>query len=160
MTEGILGKKLGMTQVFIEGGRAEAVTAIEAGPCTVMQVKTLEKEGYSAVKLGFGEAKKRKSDRKRADDTVKHKYLREFKPDESQTMESGQIVDAGLFKTGDKVDVTGISRVRRYGKTPQLRGRPQDAWTVRPPPRPGLHRLGHHSRPCFQGDENVRSHGA
>lgn len=117
MTEGILGKKLGMTQVFIEGGRAEAVTAIEAGPCTVMQVKTLEKEGYSAVKLGFGEDKKRKSGRKRADDTVKHKYLREFKPDANQTMEPDQIVDAGLFKAGDKVDVTGISRGKGFAGT-------------------------------------------
>jgi large subunit ribosomal protein L3 len=117
MTEGILGKKLGMTQVFVEGGRAEAVTAIEAGPCTVTQVKTPEKEGYSAVKLGFGEAKKRKSGRKRADDTVKHKYLREFKPDEGQTMESGQIVDAGLFKAGDKVDVIGVSRGKGFAGT-------------------------------------------
>ena len=57
MLEGILGKKLGMTQVFMEDGKAEAVTAVEAGPCTVLQIKSSEKEGYDAVQYGFGEAK-------------------------------------------------------------------------------------------------------
>jgi large subunit ribosomal protein L3 len=63
MTEGIIGKKLGMTQVYGEGGKADAITAIEAGPCTVLQVKTAEKEGYSAAKLGFGEVKKARNDK-------------------------------------------------------------------------------------------------
>ena len=64
MTEGIIGKKLGMTQVFGEGGKAEAITAIEAGPCTVTQVKTMDNDGYSAVQLGFGEAKKARAGKK------------------------------------------------------------------------------------------------
>ena len=64
MTEGIIGKKLGMTQVYGKGGKTEAVTAIEAGPCTVTQVKTVEKDGYSAAQLGFGEVKKAKDRQK------------------------------------------------------------------------------------------------
>ena len=67
MTEGIIGKKLGMTQVFREGGKAEAVTAIEAGPCTIVQVKTAEKDGYEAAKLGFGRALVPKMVRRAAD---------------------------------------------------------------------------------------------
>lgn len=116
MTDGIIGKKLGMTQIFTDDGRSEAVTAVEAGPCTVVQIKTVEKEGYSAVQLGFGEAKK-KSGRRRGGDAVKPQYLREFKLDEGQTMEEGQLVDAGLFKAGDKVDVTGISKGKGFAGT-------------------------------------------
>ena len=65
MTVGILGKKLGMTQVYGKGGKTEAITAIEAGPCTVTQVKTVEKDGYSAAQLGFGEVKKHKDRRQK-----------------------------------------------------------------------------------------------
>ncbi|MCK4274145.1 MAG: 50S ribosomal protein L3 [Dehalococcoidales bacterium] len=117
MTEGIIGKKLGMTQVFGEGGRAEAVTAIEAGPCTVMQVKTADKEGYSAAQLGFGEAKKAKSGKRgkaKEKETTKFKYLREFKLDESQPVEAGQTIDVSLFKAGDMVDITGTSKGKGF----------------------------------------------
>jgi large subunit ribosomal protein L3 len=117
MTEGIIGKKLGMTQVFTDDGTSEAVTAVEAGPCTVVQIKTIEKEGYSAVQLGFGEAKRQKSGRQRSSDTVRPKYLRELKLDEGQAMEVGQTVDAGLFKAGDMVDVTGISKGKGFAGT-------------------------------------------
>jgi large subunit ribosomal protein L3 len=117
MTVGIIGKKLGMTQVFTDDGTSEAVTAIEAGPCTVMQIKTVEKEGYSAVQLGFGEAERQKSGRQRGGDTVRPKYLRELKIDEGQAMEVGQTVDAGLFKAGDMVDVTGISKGKGFAGT-------------------------------------------
>jgi large subunit ribosomal protein L3 len=120
MTEGIIGKKLGMTQVFIEGGRAEAVTAIEAGPCTVLQVKTMEKEGYRAAQLGFEEVKKAKSGRRgkgKEKEKTKFKYLREFKLDESQPFEAGQKVDVSLFKEGDTVDITGTSRGKGFAGT-------------------------------------------
>jgi len=120
MTEGIIGKKLGMTQVFVEGGKAEAITAIEAGPCTVMQVKTVEKEGYSAAKLGFVEAKKAKTAKRgkgKEKETTKFKYLREFTLDESQAFEAGQKVDVSLFKAGDAVDITGTSKGKGFAGT-------------------------------------------
>jgi large subunit ribosomal protein L3 len=120
MTDGILGKKLGMTQVFGEGGRTEAITAIEAGPCTVTQVKTAAKEGYDAAQLGFGEIKKSKSGRRgktREKEANRFKYLREFRLDEGQSVEAGQQIDVSLFKAGDIVDVTGISRGKGFAGT-------------------------------------------
>ena len=131
MTEGIIGKKLGMTQVFGEGGKAEAITAIEAGPCTVAQVKTVEKEGYSAAKLGFGEIKKAKSGKRgkgKEKEPTKFKYLREFKVDESQPVEAGQTIDVGLFKAGDVVDITGTSKGKGFAgsvKRHHFRGGPK-----------------------------------
>ncbi len=115
-----MGKKLGMTQVFGEGSRAEAVTAIEAGPCTVMQVKTAAKEGYSAAQLGFGEVKKSKSGKRgraKEKETTKFKYRREFRLDESQAVEAGQRIDVSLFKAGDIVDIIGISRGKGFAGT-------------------------------------------
>jgi large subunit ribosomal protein L3 len=112
MTEGIIGKKLGMTQAFGEAG-IRAVTAIEAGPCTVMQVKTAENDGYRAVQLGFVETKAPKSARKEKG-AVRYRYLREFPLDEGQAFEPGQKIDVSLFKAGDKVDVTGISKGKGF----------------------------------------------
>lgn len=131
MTEGMIGKKLGMTQIFGEGGKTEAITAIEAGPCTVTQVKTVEKEGYSAAKLGFGEIKKEKSGKRgkgKDKEPVKFKYLREFKIDESQPVEAGQMIDVSLFKAGDVVDITGTSRGKGFAgvvKRYHFRGGPK-----------------------------------
>ena len=118
MTEGIIGKKLGMTQVFREDGKAEAVTAIEAGPCTVAQVKTVAKEGYNAAQLGFGDAKRLKSSRRgRAQESAQFKYLREFRVDDIEAIEAGQKVDVSLFKAGDLVDVTGVSKGKGFAGT-------------------------------------------
>jgi len=120
MTEGIIGKKLGMTQVFREDGKSEAVTAIEAGPCTVVQVKTADKEGYNAAQLGFGEVKRPKSSRRgRAKDKepVKFKHLREFGVDDIEATEAGQAVDVSLFKVGDLVNVTGVSKGKGFAGT-------------------------------------------
>ncbi len=120
MTEGIIGKKLGMTQVFVEGDKAEAVTAIEAGPCTVMQVKTVEREGYNGAQLGFSEVKKVKSGKRgkaKEKETTKFRYLREFRLDESQPVEVGQKVDVSLFKVGDIIDITGTSRGKGFAGT-------------------------------------------
>jgi large subunit ribosomal protein L3 len=118
MTEGIIGKKLGMTQIFREDGKAEAVTAIEAGPCTVVQVKTVVKEGYNAAQLGFGEAKRPKSSRRgRAKESAQFKYLREFRVDDIEAIEAGQKVDVSLFKVGDLVDVTGVSKGKGFAGT-------------------------------------------
>lgn len=121
MIPGIIGKKLGMTQIFREGGKVEAVTALEAGPCSVVQIKTVAKEGYNAVQLGFGEAKRLKSpQRGHLRGLGKFKYLREFRVDDIGDIEVK--VDVSLFKEGDLVDVTGTSKgkgfagvVKRYG---------------------------------------------
>jgi large subunit ribosomal protein L3 len=120
MSEGIIGKKLGMTQVFGEGGKAEAVTAIEAGPCTVTQVKTPDNDGYSAVQLGYGEVKKARAGRKgkaKEKGPVKYRYVREFKFDDDKAIEAGQKIDVSLFKAGDRVDIIGISRGKGFAGT-------------------------------------------
>jgi large subunit ribosomal protein L3 len=115
MTEGIIGKKLGMTQVFGEGG-SRAVTAIEAGPCMVTQVKTQDRDGYQAVQLGFVEMKAPGAPRKGVKEkaTPRYRYLREFPLETGQAMEPGQKVDVSLFKAGDMVDVTGTSRGKGF----------------------------------------------
>ena len=113
-----MGKKLGMTQVYGKGGKTEAITAIEAGPCTVTQLKTVEKDGYIAAKLGFGEVKPRKTGKKGAakdkKEQVKFKYNRELRFDAAPKMEVGQKIDVSLFKTGDKVDAIGISKGKGF----------------------------------------------
>ena len=94
MIQGIIGKKLGMTQIFRDNGTTEAVTAIEAGPCTIVRIITEAKEGYNAAQLGFNEVKKRKSAKKETGkDTVKFKHLREFKVDDLESIEIGQNID-------------------------------------------------------------------
>ncbi|HEX74379.1 MAG TPA: 50S ribosomal protein L3 [Dehalococcoidia bacterium] len=115
MIEGIIGRKLGMTQKFRDNGKAEAVTAIEAGPCIVIQVKTKDKEGYSAVQLGFGEAKRLNSPRKgHLKGLGQFKYLREFRVSASEAIEVGETVDISLFKMGDRVDITGVSKGKGF----------------------------------------------
>ena len=118
MIQGIIGKKLGMTQIFRDNGTTEAVTAIEAGPCTVVRIITEAKEGYNAAQLGFNEVKKRKSAKKETGkETVKFKHLREFKADDLESIEIGQNIDAGLFKAGDMVNVTGVSKGKGFAGT-------------------------------------------
>jgi len=115
MIQGIIGRKLGMTQIFRENGEAEAVTAIEAGPCIVIQVKTKDKEGYNAVQLGFGEAKRLNSPQKgHLKGLGQFKHLREFRVSDSEAIEVGETVDVSLFKTGDLVDITGVSKGKGF----------------------------------------------
>ena len=115
MTLGIIGKKLGMTQIFQDNGTAEGVTAIEAGPCDVIQVKTTDKEGYNAAQLGFGKTRQPKHpQRGHFKGKGQFKHLHEFRVDNSEGIEVGQTVDAGLFKTGDLVDVTGMSKGKGF----------------------------------------------
>lgn len=116
MTNGLLGKKLGMTQVFDES-RFTPVTVIEAGPCRVVTVKTKEKDGYEAVQLSFGEAKERKLSRAELGHLQKKqapasRVLREFKKDGEVT--EGQSVTVSMFKKGDWVDVIGISKGKGF----------------------------------------------
>ena len=123
----IIGKKVGMSQIFDENGHVIPVTVIEAGPCVVVQKKTSEKEGYEAVQLGYEDIAERKLSKpelghlKKADVAPK-KYLREFNLDNAAELNIGDIVKADTFKAGDFVDVTGISKghgfqggVKRHG---------------------------------------------
>jgi len=115
MIQGIIGKKLGMTQIFSDNGKAEAVTAIEAGPCTVTQVKTVAKDGYNAAQLGFSEAKRLKSPQKgNRKGLGQFKYLRELGEDDAEAIKVGDRVDVSLFKPGDLVDITGISKGKGF----------------------------------------------
>ena len=115
MTQEIIGKKLGMSQIFGDDGKVAAVTAIEAGPCTVTQVKTAAKDGYNAVQLGFGEAKRLKSpQRGHLKEAGQFKYLREFRLDETKEVEVGQKIDVSQFQSGDLVDITGVSKGKGF----------------------------------------------
>ncbi|MBU2008247.1 MAG: 50S ribosomal protein L3 [Chloroflexi bacterium] len=112
---GLIGRKLGMTQLFREDGAVIPVTAIEVGPCTVVQVKTREKEGYSAVQMGFGEKKRLTSPEKgHLKGLGSFRHLREFRVGEGVGIEVGQKFDVGLFKPGDIVDVTGTSKGKGF----------------------------------------------
>jgi len=115
MIEGIIGRKIGMTQVFGEDGKVAPVTAIEVGPCFVTQIKRAEKEGYDAVQLGFGEAKRLNSPQKGHLKKVGMlKHLREFEASDIASIQVGQRVDVSIFKPGDLVDVTGISKGKGF----------------------------------------------
>ncbi|MBI3964553.1 MAG: 50S ribosomal protein L3 [Chloroflexi bacterium] len=123
MVEGILGRKIGMTQVFRPDGTVTPVTVIEAGPCTVTQIRTQERDGYQAVQLGFGEKKRLgKSIRGQLKNLPLHRYLREFRAQEQGDVAIGQTVDDSIFEPGEMVDVTGTSKgkgfagvVKRHG---------------------------------------------
>ncbi len=115
MISAILGKKIGMTQVFREDGTVAAVTAIEAGPCTVTQIKAKAKEGYDAVQLGFGQAKKlNRPERGHLKNLEPHKHLREFKLKDTSQFELGQKIDVGIFQPGDLVNIIGTSKGRGF----------------------------------------------
>jgi large subunit ribosomal protein L3 len=114
MFPGIIGRKIGMTQLFREDGEI-VVTAIEAGPCFVTQVKTKEKDGYNAIQLGFGEAKRLNSpERGHLKGIGLLKHLREFRVEDASSFTPGQKVDVDIFKPGDLVDVTGTSKGRGF----------------------------------------------
>ena len=119
MQKAIIGKKVGMTQIFDESGKAIPVTVIAAGPCVVAQKKTAEKDGYVSVQLGYEEVKESKLSKPEAGHLKKAevgmmKYLKEFKLADAANMNVGDIVKADTFAAGDKVDVTGISKGQGY----------------------------------------------
>jgi len=119
MKKAIIGKKVGMSQIFDESGRVIPVTVIEAGPCVVTQKKTVEKDGYSAVQLGYQDVKESKLSKpevghlKKAETGMK-KFLKEFRLDTAADMNVGDEIKADVFAAGDKVDVTGISKGHGY----------------------------------------------
>ena len=114
MEKAIIGKKVGMTQIFDEAGKVIPVTVIQAGPCTVVQKKTEEKDGYTAVQLGFEEVPERKLSKPELGHSKKAgkalRVLKEFKLDNAADLNVGDEITATTFAAGDRVDVTGISK--------------------------------------------------
>ena len=126
--KGILGKKIGMTQIFTEHGEVIPVTVVEAGPVVVTQVKTTENDGYTAIQVGFGDAKEKSLNKPQkghlaAANTLK-KHLKEFRVDSVEGYTVGQEIKADLFAAGEKIDVTGTSKgkgfqgpIKRHGQS-------------------------------------------
>ena len=128
MKKGIIGRKLGMTQIFDEKGNVVPVTVIEAGPCVVAQVKTVETDGYNAIQLGYGEVKAKHINKPEAGHFAKSKlenkkHLREFRLEDISNFKVGDEVKADIFATGEKVDIQGTSKgkgfqgvIKRHGQ--------------------------------------------
>lgn len=167
MQKAIIGKKIGMTQIFDADGKVIPVTVIEAGPCSVTQIKTEEKEGYNAVQLGFADVAERKLNKpqlghlKKAGEAVK-KYLKEFRFDDMSSYNLGDVLKADVFAEGDSVDITGISKGKGYARHHQA------FWCTSLPDEPrcwpdaqtsGFHGLLLRSVPCIQGQDHAGPHG-
>ena len=141
----LLGRKLGMTQIFTEAGAVVPVTVVEAGPMTVTQVKTVETDGYDGIQVGFEEAKPQRVNKPMTGHFAKNELkpmrnLIEFRPDEGDTYEVGQVITVADFEEGKKLDVTGTSK----GKGTQG----------------NIKRHGHHRGPMSHGSKHKRLAGA
>ena len=122
MKKGIIGKKIGMTQIFDENGKIIPVTVIEAGPCVVVQKKTVENDGYNAVQVGFGDKKPAKVNKAQKGhfakgDVAPKRTLREFRFEDIDAFNVGDIIKADVFANGDIVDVTGKSKGKGFQGT-------------------------------------------
>lgn len=141
----ILGKKMGMTQIFTEDGTVVPVTVVEAGPMTVTQIKTVDTDGYDAVQFGFEDAKPQRVNKPMTghfakNDIAPKKHLAEFRPEEGESYEVGQQITVADFEAGKKLDVTGTSK----GKGTQG----------------NIKRHGHHRGPMSHGSKHKRLAGA
>ena len=119
MKKGIIGKKIGMTQIFDEVGNVIPVTVIQAGPCVVAQKKTVETDGYNAVQLGFADVKEKHMTKAEIGHFAKagvenKKHLKEFRLDDISAINAGDVITADTFAAGEKVDVTGMTKGRGY----------------------------------------------
>lgn len=115
MQKGLIGKKIGMTQLFDESGKVIPVTVVEAGPCVVVQKKTIENDGYEAVQVGFGDVKVQRVNKPQAGhfkkaDVAPKKVLKEFRLADTSALNVGDILKADVFAAGDRVDVVGTSK--------------------------------------------------
>ena len=129
MKKAIIGKKVGMTQIFDENGRVIPVTVVEAGPCVVVQKKTIEKDGYEAIQVGFGDVREKLVNSPRKGHFAKagvslRRTLKEFRLENANEYEVGQEITADVFVAGDKVDVSGVSKgkgfqgpIKRHGQS-------------------------------------------
>ena len=169
MQKAIIGKKIGMTQIFDEKGRVVPVTVVEAGPCVVTQKKTVENDGYDAVQVGFGDQKPQRVSKPltghfKKGDVAPKKTLKEFRFSDCGAYNVGDLIKADVFANGDKVDVTGTSKGKGYAgvikrwfqrcllqPVQSLEG-PEDGWSPR-------RREGHSPEPrCCQGGRRKQSH--
>ncbi|MDZ4185039.1 MAG: 50S ribosomal protein L3 [Desulfuromonadales bacterium] len=119
MAKGLIGRKLGMTQVFVGGEELIPVTVVEAGPCTVIQKKTKATDGYDAIQIGYGEVKAQRALRPalghvRASGSVPVRALKEIRVENIDDYQVGQVIGVDIFRPGDRVDVTGISKGKGY----------------------------------------------
>lgn len=119
MRQTILGRKLGMSQIFDHQGNAIPVTIVQAGPCTVLQVKTVQTDGYNAIQLGFGEKKEKHTTKPlqghfRKSDSTPKRHVREARIDDPSLFKVGQVITAGLFQKDDRVDITGTSKGKGF----------------------------------------------
>jgi large subunit ribosomal protein L3 len=115
MIEGLIGRKVGMTRIFKPTGQVIPVTVVEAGPCYVTQLKTQDKDGYLAVQLGYGAAKRaNKPEKGHLKQLPALKSLREFRTDDPGDVQIGQVIDVSIFEAGDKIDIVGTSKGKGY----------------------------------------------
>ena len=119
MTKGLIGKKIGMTQIFDEAGKVVPVTVIEAGPCVVTQLKTAENDGYEAVQLGFGDVSPKHTNKPmtghfKKNDLPFKRTLKEFRLDDISNVNVGDVLKADVFAAGDVIDVSGVSKGKGY----------------------------------------------
>ena len=122
MKKAILGKKIGMTQIFDENGKVIPVTVVEAGPCTVVMKKTVEKDGYDAIQVGYGEVREKLLNKPQKGQFAKagvaiKRTLKEFRLDNAAEYEVGQEIKVYIFAVGDKVDVSGVSKGKGFQGT-------------------------------------------
>ena len=129
MTKGLIGKKIGMTQIFDEAGKVVPVTVIEAGPCVVTQLKTAENDGYEAVQLGFGDLSPKHVNKPmtghfKKNDLPFKRTLKEFRLDDISNVNVGDVLKADVFAAGDVIDVSGVSKgkgfqgaIKRHGQS-------------------------------------------
>src|SRR5213083_3281681 len=125
--KGILGTKLGMTQIFTDDSRAVPVTVIQAGPCFVTQVKSNERDGYEAVQLAYAEARRGKTTKPlaghfQAADVKPQRYLVELRTDDAGSYSAGQSITVDIFKPGDRTDVVGVSKGKGFAGTMKRHG--------------------------------------
>ena len=145
MKKAIMAKKVGMTQVFTEKGTLVPVTVLEAGPCVVVQKKTLENDGYSAIQVGYIDKKEKQVNKpekghfQKSGVSVK-KYIKEFRLDDAENFEIGAEIKADIFAQGDKVDVSGITKGKGYSST--------------------IKRYNHHRGPMGHGSKSHRVVGS
>jgi len=119
MKKAIMGKKLGMTQIFDENRRVVPVTVVEAGPCVVIQKKTVENDGYEAIKVGFGDIREKLVNKPKKGEFAKagvvvRRHIKEFRLEDTSAYEVGSEIKAEIFAAGDKIDVSGISKGKGF----------------------------------------------
>jgi large subunit ribosomal protein L3 len=167
MEKAIIGKKVGMTQIFDDKGKVIPVTVIEAGPCVVVQKKSGEKDGYDAVQLGFQDVREKKLTKPEVGHLKKAgvsmvKHLKEFRLSKTASMNVGDEVKADVFAEGDKIDITGVSQGKGLRRRHQAARRAAHADDARrrpgSPPR-RLHGLRHGPVTDLQGQDRRGPHG-